>query len=236
MERIIAMGPDCVVLREDGTWHNYQPAGPALTALQALEQPAALVQQFAGLFREAGIRLRDTGEQITCSFRGDRVAFSAGIDEAAVDFVVEAYAYQVARLVSQVASGAVDDRFWFRLARALLTQSALSPRHVLNNPLIANPVLRTIIGGKSLVHVYLVSPNPEEGADATMTLAYVNGRWLMIPGLIGAPQRIFRVTVDQALELQRHLFAGKVAAGPKEWLAVAQWYKGWRRRTEVMAP
>jgi len=81
--------------------------------------------------------------------------------------------------------------------------------------------------------VYLISPDPEQEENATFTLIYVNKGWLVIQGLQGEPERIFRVSVADALELQRHLFAGMKAGSWLEWLKIGRWYVGWRKKVEV---
>jgi hypothetical protein len=98
---------------------------------------------------------------------------------------------------------------------------------------MSNAALRKIRSGKTLLHVHLVSPDQTEEPDARMTWIYADPEWIVVPGLHGTAQRTFRLTVDDAMELQRQLFKGLSGGKLTDWIKLAHWYVGWRSRVEV---
>jgi hypothetical protein len=188
---------------------------------------------FKSLFHRLGVRIVDTGETLTCTHQGDRITFTPGLDEASVDFTLEIYAFQAQRVAEQAASGSVSELEQFRVARELFASKSTGRLDVRRNPLIRNPLLRRVIHGKSPVHVYLASPDPAVERDARYTLIHIHGLWVVIPGLWGEPRRVFRLSLTDAMDLQRRLLAGMKANSWLEWLRIARWYVGWRRKVEA---
>jgi len=208
-------------------------SGSILDALKKLPIPPDVVASAKDLFSRVGVQVMDTGEAFTCVLSGDRIEFVAGVDEAAVDFTTRVQLFQLQRLAEYIRRGRLDQVEQFRIACALLTSST-GGRHVMANPLMSNQVLRRIIRGKNLMHVTLVSPAPAEEPDATFTILFINGEQLVVPGLHGTPLRVLRVPFDQAIALQKHLFAGlKAGKSPSKWIKIAKWYVEWRRQVEV---
>lgn len=229
----VATTPDrkTVVLRDDGTWTDLAPSGSVLDRWRALSVPRDIVEQFRGVFSRLGVRIADTGETLTCVHHGDRIEFEAGIDEGRADTAVSIMRYQADRLAEHVERGGLPPIEWFRVARELLAASAGAADRVINSPLGSNRLLRFLIRAKNLVHVYLVSPDPAEEPHATFSLIYVSGRMHLVPGLYGRPQRVFRLTVADALDLQRNL-ATLQSVGWLDRLRAARWYVQWRRKVE----
>ena len=237
IKRIITSDQKVINLNDDGTWQYAASSGSTLEKWKSLELPADMIGFFKGLFENLGVQIIDSGEAFTCIQRGDKIEFVPGVDEDSVDFSLHLYGYQVERLAEHIAKGDINELERFRIAREFFGRSSSGKANVLNNPLISNVFLRRLIGGKNLIHVYLISPDPEQEENATFTLIYVNNGWLVIPGLQGKPERIFRVSAADALELQRHLFAGMKAGSWLEWLKVGRWYVSWRKKVEVpLAP
>lgn len=233
MEVVLTSKGRPVLLKDDGTWISATAAGASMfEKLRALTLPPAVVEAARGLFGAIGVRVLDTGETFTCSQRGGRIEFTRGIDEAAVDFTVPVYQYQMARLGEQVRRGALEPIEQFRIIRALFATGA-GQRHLLSNPLLSNPVLRRIIRGKNVLHVTLVSPDPDQEPDAAFTILFINHEQIVVPGLHGTPQRRLRVPVAEAMELQRQMAAGLQSGDLKTWIGIARWYVGWRTRVEV---
>jgi hypothetical protein len=125
----------------------------------------------------------------------------------------------------------------FYITRALFATGA-GQRHLLGNPLVSNPVLRKLIRGKNLLHITLISPKPEAERDARFTMAFVADQWLVVHGLHGRPQRVLKVPVADAIELQRLLYTGMVAGAGDigTWMKIARDYVDWRTRVEVPVP
>jgi hypothetical protein len=203
---IITPDRKAVVLADDGTW-KYAASGSVLDRWQSLTVPPQVVELLRDAFERLGIRIVDTGEAFTCHHRGDRLA-------------------------AQLAGGDVDDLERFRIVREMIAGAA-AKMGVVDNPLSSKPSLRRIISAKNLIHVYLTSPVPAEEPDSTFTIIHVNRRSLLVPGLHGTPERVFRLGVADALELQRVLVQGLKGGGATKWLKVAKWYVGWRKRVQV---
>jgi len=227
------MTPDrkMVVLRDDGTWSYASSTGSVLERWKSLSLRPELIEQFRGAFQNLGVRIIDTNETLTCHHRGDRIEFDAGINEGAVDATVEIFGYQAERLAGQIERGALDEVEWFRVARALFASGA--GKRVVQNPLSSNVVLRHLINAKNLVHVFLLSPDANQEPDATFTLINVNGTSMLVPGLYGTPERVFRLTVADALELQRKFVVEARHGGFTKWFKLARWYVGWRKKVEA---
>lgn len=222
-----------VVLRDDGTWSYANGPGSVVERWKALSVPRAFAEMLAGTFDRAGVRIVDTGETLTCIHRGDRIEIAAGLDPASVDYTVQIYSYQAERLAQQIAGGAIDELERFRIAREVFIAAGASG--VARNPLSSNPNLRRVIRAKNLVHISLVSPDPAQEPDALFSLIHVNKTSLVVPGLYGTPERVFRLSVSDVLELQRVLGPALKRARAREWLKIARWYIAWRKKVEVAA-
>lgn len=233
MTTVITPDRKVVELNDDGTWKYAVSSGSVLDHLKTLTIPPAVVQSTKEMFSHVGVRVIETGEAFTCIHLGDRVDFVPGVHEASVDFTARVHLFQLQRLAGYVRRGRLDAVEQFRIACALLTSSA-GGRHIMANPLMSSQVLRRIIRGKNLMHVTLVSPAPAEEPDATFTIIFINGQQLIVSGLHGKPLRVLRVPFEQALALQKNLFAGlKAGKAPSKWIKIARWYVEWRKQVEV---
>lgn len=230
----IVVTPDrkAVVLNDDGTWTDAPSCHSALERWKSLTLSPDLVERYRGVCDRLGVRIIDTGEALTCVHRGDRIDFEAGIDEASVETTVVIYGYQAERLAQQVERGPLQPIEEFRIARELLVSSAGASAKDIDNPLSSHPILRRFIRAKNLIHVYLLSPDKNEEPDATYSLVHVNGHSLLMPGLHGQPERVFRLNVEDALEFHRNL-AGLESRGWTSWLKMGNWYVSWRKKVEV---
>jgi hypothetical protein len=233
MTALITPDRKVVLLRDDGTWKYASAAGSTLERLKTLSVPPAVAETVKGMFSQLGVRVIDTGEAFTCIHRGDSVEFMSGVNERTVDFTVQVYQFQLERLAEYIRKGTIDEVEQFRIACALFATAAGS-RHIMNNPLMSNGVLRRMIRGKNLMHVTLVSPDAAQEPDVVYTIIFINGEQVVVPGLHGTPLRILRVPVADAITLQKNLFAGmKAGAAPAKWIKIAKWYVEWRKRVEV---
>ena len=222
-----------VVLNDDGTWTDPPSSPSVLERWKSLTPTPDLIERFRGVFERLGVRITDTAEALTCIHRGDRIDFEAGIDEASVDTTVVIYGYQAERLARAVERGPLEPIEEFRIARELLSRNAGVAGDV-DNPLSSNPILRLFIQAKNLIHVSLISPDQNEEPDATYSFLHVSGHSLLIPGLHGRPERVFRLNVDDVLELHRNI-AGLASKGWVERLKMGNWYLSWRKKVEVPA-
>ena len=229
----IVVTPDrkAIVLNDDGTWTDAPSSPSALERWKSLTLSSNLIERFRGVFDRLGVRIIDKGEEFTCIHRGDRIEFEAGIDETSGDATVVIYGYQAERLAQQIESGPLQPIEEFRIARELLASAGAAGQDV-DNPLSSNPILRLFIRAKDLIHVSLVSPDQNEEPDATYSLVHVSGRSLLIPGLHGRPERVFRLNVEDVLDLHRNL-SSAASRGWANWFKIGNWYLSWRKKVEV---
>jgi hypothetical protein len=206
--------------------------GSVLARWKSLDIPATFVKMLDGVFDRIGVKIVDTAEALTCVHHGDRIEITPGLDAAAVDFVVEIQAFQAERLAAQIARGEIDELERFRIAREVFVAAG---RKSAANPLSSNPNLRRLIRAKDLVHIHLVSPDPAQEPNALFSLIHVSKQSLLVPGHHGTPERVFRLTVPDVLELQRVMGPALKRRRASEWLKIAKWYLDWRKRVEVQA-
>ena len=196
----------------------------SLSTWQALTQTPAVVAFFHGLFRRVGVRVRETGEAFTAVHEGDRILFEPTLDADRVDYTVEIGAHQVGRLAAHAGTGALDAAEQYRIAAVLFTPATAA---TLRHPVLASALVRRLAGAERRIHVTLRSEATGE-PDVPHTLAYEGGAWNVQPGLHGAAERAYSLTVEQALAYQRHVFAALHAGTPLAWVRFALWYRRWR--------
>jgi len=224
-----------IALHDDHTWTVLGTDRPVIDLWRSAPQPPSLVRMLDGLFRRLGVHIEDTGEELTCLHRGARIEFEPGVDHAGIDYLVRIYAFQAEQLAEEARRDDIDPLDQFRIARELLQGIAegVGRRNVLANPLMSNPILRAVIRGKNLAHLTLLSPDPSQEPDANFSLLFVHPAWILVPGRVGMPKRLLRVSVDNGLDLQRHLFAASSSGGLLNWWRTALWYVEWRKRVEA---
>ena len=235
MKIIVTPDGEPIGLNDDFTWKSARRTGSMLERWKGLQPSPEVVQMFAGLFDHVTVTIIDTGESIACTHLGDRIEFASAGEDDPGDFALEIYGYQAERLADQISRGTIDALEQFRIARSLIGARQMGPKSLKKNPLISNARLQKVISGKNLIHVYLVSPDTGAEKDARFTWIHVAGEWLVVPGHHGQPQRTFRLSVDDALELQRQLSKAMNAGGITDWLKMAHWYVTWRKRVELPA-
>ena len=208
---------------------------PSLETFRALVLNPQILRFFDGLFEIVGIRVVDTGEEFTCRLRGDGVAFVEGIEKAEVDFVVDIQAFQVERLASHVRTGELSEVEQFRILVSVFGPVANSG---FNNPAVGvfmtGRFFSWFIKRRNITHMHLSSPDPGEEPNVEYSLLFVNRQWLLVPGLHGTPERVFKIDIERGLALHRELLAVMKADNWRRWLAFASWYKRWRDEVEVI--
>jgi hypothetical protein len=198
----------------------------SLEKWQSITQDPRVVEFFKGLFENIGIRVTDTKEEFTCHHRGDHIEFTPGVIPAEVDYTVELQSFQVDRLAGQARTGSLDEAEQYRIVSTLFTPATAA---TLKHPVLANPLIRRLMGAEDLIHVELKSPGPQE-PDAQHTLIYANRQWLVFPGLHGRPRRIYRLSLAEALEYHRKVFASLKVKKWSSLVAYASWYRRWRKQ------
>lgn len=197
----------------------------SMNTWQALTQPPGVVAFFKGLFDSVGVKIVETGESFTGRHLGDRIDFIPDINESGVDFTISVTLEQVDGLAASVTAGELGTLQEYRIVRTLFTPAAQA---TLRNPIMSSPILRKLNGVEDLIHVNLRAPSSEV-QDASHTLIYAARQWIVVPGLLGKPRRIFELTMADALEYHRraHDTIHKNTLGA--WWSFGNWYRSWRK-------
>ena len=208
----------------------------SLQKLKLTQQSPAILDFFSVLFERIGIRVLDTGEELSCCHRGIHIDFEEELDESNVDYVLELTTKQVDGLVELVSVGDIDEERRYSIFKMLFVpaiEASINPFPCLKRvatviPLVSNTLLRRLLRMENLVHVYIVSPVQGE-PDVGNTLVFENKEWKVFPGLRGTPGRIFRLTIDDALAFHSQAYRALKANTNIGWLKFGRWYLRWRQ-------
>ena len=200
-----------------------------------IEQSPTARDFFALLFERIGIRVTDTGEELSCYHRGTYIEFEEQLDESNVDYVLELTTEQVDALVELVSVGDIDEARRYSIFKALFApaiEASVNPFPCLkgvttSTPFISNTLLRRLLHMENLIHVYVVSPIPGE-PEVGNTLVFENKEWQVSPGVHGVPGRIFYLTIDDVLAFHSQAYMALKANTNIGWLKFGKWYLRWR--------
>jgi hypothetical protein len=190
-------------------------------------KPAA-VAWFRGLFKRVHVELLSTGERFTVFHHGDRAEVGEGFTGGEPNFVVPLEPENIARLCAVFDDGVASPFEEYRIVKFML-QPCL--RASLAMPILRHKALLDIL--KVETHWQEALLDPEGREDEQLTVVFVNGQWLVIPGYHGRPPRRVRVTPADVLDFQRRIFAADEAGGITAWLQLARWYVDWREGITV---
>lgn len=232
MQTIATLDGKPISINSNGTWSFLPPQGPALEQMQSAEVPKSMAELLAGIFDRVGVCVEDTGERVIVEHKGDHFEFVDGSDGAPADYDLTVNSYQVSRLIENTRNGYADPVARFGLVRVFLEALPFTVDSLLNNGFLVNPVFRKLIKAKDLIHIVVESPTPKDQRDSLFTLFFVNNAWHVAEGLIGKPERVFRMSPDDALEFMRIGFGAK-DAGIVDLPGGAARYIEWRKKVEV---
>lgn len=192
-----------------------------------LNQPG-MATYFSGLFETLGIRIAETGEEVTVTHRIDHFEIAEGIVDSAVDYVVDLRQENVSNLLQHGADGQVDSYESYRIMAVLFTPLT---RAALQNPMMNKSFPQKLAHIENHVHVYLKSPANDE--YVAHTLLYLNKKWLVIEGIHGDAKRIFTLKPEDALVYQREVFKAEKADTRRAWKKFMKFYLSWRDTVSV---
>jgi hypothetical protein len=204
-----------------------QPISSAMEIWEGIVQSPQIVDYFRGVFKKAGIKIEETGEEFTAIHNGDTILFQPGIDPE-VDFQLLLTLQNISNLVEHAQDGEIDEVESWRIITTVFTPMTTA---TLQNPVVASAWVRKILGVEDLIHAHLM--DPAGSAAVTHTLAYTAGQWLVIPGLHGVPQRTYHMTPYQALEFQKRVSAAIAENSFAGWWQFGDWYREWRLSVSV---
>lgn len=202
---------------------------PQLNAQSSVEQLKTIIQTpeitafFEGTFEKLGIQVKESDEKITLIHRGDHIEVVDGLDESAVDFILDLDLHGIDNIMAYTEDGKIDDDEATRIARVFFTPFT---KVTMQNPVLTENRKRKAAGIEDLIHVYLLF---EDGSVAAAhTLIYASDQWLVIDGVHGTAKRTFRLTHEPALEYQRKVFEAIQTDTKSGWINFLKWYKDWR--------
>ena len=236
-ERVITEKGNVVILNPDGFWVSYTSPKQDVSSkekLEGLELSTSVRDFFSGLFQSVGIEIIDTDEEFTIRQKDGNFIYSNGILREEVDFTVEIYTFQVDRLSSFIQAGELSEVEKFRVLKAFyhpVTMAGLTQPEA--KKFMTSRFFSWFIDRKRITHVTLVSPDHEKEPSASYSLLFINKQWLLVPGLYGLPERVFKVKVDQSLDMNRHMVRAMEVNRFWEWVKLANWYKKWRQEVGV---
>jgi hypothetical protein len=212
--------------------HSGSDAPSSIQKWAAAMQPKPVVDFFAGLFHRVGVRVSDTGEAFTVVHSGDRILFSDELDEAAVDFTVSIDSAQVDRMLGYMKAGALSERARFRIMAVIATPAT---RALLARPVIRSERLRELLywigNAEERTQVVLIPPPGE--SEVGHTIERRGAVTTVTAGLHGTAERVYRLSVDDAVEFQRRMIAARSADSLWTWIQFARWYGEMRARVAV---
>ena len=197
---------------------------PSMEIWKSVPQTEAVVAFFDNLFIRIGVIVEDTGERFTCLHLGDRIEFEPGIGE--VDYTISIEAYQVERLARFARTGQIAEEEQFRVLKEVMTPATAA---LLKNPSMSRPFVKCASGAEDVIHVVLKSPLTAE-EDVAHTLIYANRQWIVIPGLHGKAQRVFTLSLQDAIEFQKASYRTIKDTRCGKWMKFGRWYRQWREK------
>jgi hypothetical protein len=145
-----------------------------------------------------------------------------------VDFVLPLALRNISDLLDQASDGSFDEVEATQIARVFFTPFT---RVTLKHHIMQANAKRKAAGIEELIHVKLLFP--DGSLAASHTLIYAADQWVVVEGLVGAPERTFTLKQAEALNYQRKVFAAMQTDTKKEWMAFLKWYREWRKEHSV---
>ena len=214
-----------------------KPVVISINKLESINRYPEAVNFLSLLFKNAGIRISDSGVEFSCHHHGSRIKFEQHLDESKVDYILELDTEQVHTLTELITVPKIDDIRKYRILNTLFSpaiETSVNPFDCLkgitrSNPLLSNSLLRRVLRMENLIHVYIEPPLDEE-PEIGHTLIFAKKEWLIFKGIHGNPGRVFRLTVDDALDFHKHAFIALKSDSKMRWLTFVRWYLIWRHR------
>jgi hypothetical protein len=195
---------------------------------EQLTQQKFLADFFKDYFVNLGVKIVETGEEVTVLHKGDHFEIVRGIDEKKVDFILPIGTQNVLNLIKHAEDGKIDEQETYKILAVFFTPMTSM---TLKNPLMTKNIPRAMSKMQNNVHVTLFNPTKTE--SVSHTLIYLNREWIVVPGFHGTPKRKFELNVAQALDYQKHVFDAIKANKKKTWREFKRWYMSWRKDVSV---
>lgn len=199
-----------------------------LKHLQNLTKKKSVIEWFKGLFKQAHLEISDTGEKFTIQHLGDRAEITSGFQGMDPNFVIQLTSENIERLTAAFSDDKIDAQEQYRIVKFMLKPCL---KAALSMPILNNKALLQIVQVDTHWQEALIDPQGNE--DEQVTIIYVNGQWLVVPGYHGTPQRKFLLKPEQFLDFQRRVFEADDSNDIGSWMNLASWYVKWRQEITV---
>jgi len=200
----------------------------SMKAWSDIAQKPFMADFFKDMFMDLGIVVQETGEKFTVHNNGKDFELKPGVVESDVEFVLPVHLKNVEDLIEHAADGKIDEYESFRILSVLFTPMTAKSLH---DPAMVKNTSKWIKFAKNPIHVYLLDPKKE--STVAHTLIFLNGEWIVIPGIYGHPQITYKLTPTQALEYQKKVYQVLHSGSKKNWKEFRKWYIQWSKQMAV---
>ena len=208
--------------------------------LKSLAEYAESIKLFVQLFEDAGIHVTDTNEQFSIHQKAGKVSFQTKLNRSNVDYIFETNSKQIDNVIKLAAVPYIDEINRYKILKALFHAAlagGVNPFHCLKlvpkgSSLFKNSILRKLLRLQNSVHIYLKTPIKSE-PQQIVTLLFINGEWEVKQGKVGAAERTFQITIDDALEFHSEAFKTIKSNSKLQWIKFTRWYLKWRKKVTI---
>jgi hypothetical protein len=183
-----------------------------------------LADVFVDFFGNLGIRVEETGEEVTIHHKGDSFEIEEGINEDEVDYSITIRTQNILNFAGHAQDGELDDAEIYTTLEYMFTP--ITARS-LKDPDLARNIPKFVRKRENNTHVTLHSP--DKSSSVSHTIIYLNKEWIVAPGLYGTPKRVYNMEVQDALLYQRKVLEALKLNTKKDWKAFRRWYAEWRK-------
>lgn len=213
-----------------------------LQLLQELAQKPAMVAWFTQHFLQMRLSFTDTGEKFTLINRDNHVEVVSGFQPAppvpkdlfawlgfdpsrwySEDFIVPLQTENLRRLKEILADDILAAHEIHRIV-SYLVQPLL--RAGLTVRALHNPIMLALLNIHPFWQQALIDPAGNESQQLTVIFMY--GQWLLIPGYYGRPKHRYLLTAEQLLAMQRRMKHAEQHGTLAAWLDATRWFWQWR--------
>lgn len=178
---------------------------------------------FSGMWEVLGITVDETNEKLTVYHHQDHFEMKAGINVDEVDYDIVLVEKSIRDMGTYGEDGTISDAESFKIMGTLFTPFV---RASLQHPMMQKKFQMNLAGIENHLHVYLKGTSDQE--VATHTLIFQNKEWMVIEGIHGNARRVYRLTVQDAIDYQREAFKALKENSRKSWKQFKKFYLNWR--------
>jgi len=188
--------------------------------LKQLTENSSAAKHFQSMFHSVIVDIQDY-DSLTFSVKIDdgKASYSLGTNaDPKPDLVLPLYRKNLENLLQIFQDSAVSDEEAYRIHRAVFGHSLKSLFQV---DALYDPKIARYLGLPDFIHMTLKNENRYEfmgtTREATVTIANVDGQWMVFPGAAGDPDVKWAVTPKQLSDFTKLVFEpGKGAGTSKE--------------------